>query len=191
MRRSTRSTEPSVPSPGYRRAINDTPSSLTQRQPLTGSGRTLGLGQRFTIATAEFCSRIMARDNEATVRWVPAHPTVAGNEKADELAKAANSRSAPSEEIPDERRKQRRRVRKEVAGCYYKLLSKHAATGFYPRDKIHRIDSDECWWCDSSERQSRHLFVRCKAWAPQRERMWRDRKACRWKHPRAPSARLC
>ena len=134
MRRSTRSTEPSVPSPGHRRAINDTPSSLTQRQPLTGSGRTLGPGQHFTIATAEFCSRIMARDNEATVRWVLAHPTVAGNEKADALAKAADSRSAPSGEIPDERRKHCRRVRKEVAGCYYKLLSKHAATGFYPRD---------------------------------------------------------
>ena len=35
------------------------------------------------------------------------------------------------------------------------------------------------------------LFVRCKAWAPQRDKMLKDiGKACRWKHPRKPSARL-
>ena len=42
---------------------------------------TLGPGQRFAVAGSEVCSRIAARDNDVTVRWVPAHSTVAGNEK--------------------------------------------------------------------------------------------------------------
>ena len=90
------------------------------------------------------------------------------------------------------RRKQLRRARKEVAGRYYQLLSGHAAIGPCLCDKIRKTGSDGCWWCDGGERQSRHhLFARCKAGAPQREKMWGDRgKACRWKHPRAPSAAL-
>ena len=43
---------------------------------------TLGPGQRFAVAASEVCSRIAARDNEVTVRWVPAHSTVPGIEKA-------------------------------------------------------------------------------------------------------------
>ena len=46
----------------------------------------------------------MSRDNEVTARWVPAHSTATGNEKADDFAKAAASQSAPREEIPDEHR---------------------------------------------------------------------------------------
>ena len=42
----------------------------------------------------------------------------------------------------------------------------------------------------SGEGQSRfHLITWCGAWAPQARRMWKGiiRKACGWKHPRAPS----
>lgn len=46
----------------------------------------------------------MARDNEITVRWVPAHSTVEGNEKADESPKAAANKSPPREENPGEYR---------------------------------------------------------------------------------------
>ena len=49
----------------------------------------IGPGQRFTVATKELCSRILRRHNEVTVRWVPAHHRVTGNERADEYAKAA------------------------------------------------------------------------------------------------------
>ena len=49
----------------------------------------LGPGQRFAIAAMEVCGRVLARDNEVTIRWVPAHSKAAGNEKADELTKAA------------------------------------------------------------------------------------------------------
>ena len=52
-----------------------------------------------------------------------------------------------------------------------------------------RVESDECWWCNCSKRQSRHhLFTKCRAWAPQITRLWRRvGKDCHWGHPRAPS----
>ena len=49
----------------------------------------LGPGQRFAAAAIEVCSRILARDNEVTIRWVSAHSGASGNEMADEYAKAA------------------------------------------------------------------------------------------------------
>ena len=52
----------------------------------------------------EECGRVLARDNEVTIRWVPAHSKVAGNEKADEFAKVSARRTAPCSdgEVPDE-----------------------------------------------------------------------------------------
>ena len=47
----------------------------------------IGQGQSFSVAAIEGCGRVMSRDNEITVRWVPAHHGVPGNEKADEYAK--------------------------------------------------------------------------------------------------------
>ena len=81
----------------------DTPSSPAQRRPSDKArADSLGLGQRFAVATAEVCSRVMAGDNEVSIRWVPAHCEIAGNEKANEYAKAAASRSAPGVAVPDE-----------------------------------------------------------------------------------------
>ena len=44
----------------------------------------------------------------------------------------------------------------------------------------------------SGEPQSRHhLFTRCRAWAPQARKLWKEiGRACEWEHPRAPSIRL-
>ena len=60
---------------------------------------THGPGQRFAIAAMEVCGRVLARDNEVTIHWVAAHHGVAGNERADEYAKAAASRSIPSRAV--------------------------------------------------------------------------------------------
>ena len=49
-----------------------------------GSG-SIGPGQRFAIAAMEVCDRVLSRDNEVAIRWVPTHHEIAGNEKADEL----------------------------------------------------------------------------------------------------------
>lgn len=48
----------------------------------------LGPRQRFAIAAMGACDRV-ARDNEVTIRSVPAHHRAAVNEKADDNAKAA------------------------------------------------------------------------------------------------------
>ena len=61
----------------------------------------LGPGQRFAMAAIEVCSRVLARDNEVTIRWVPSHSKASGNEVADEYAKAAAMGEAPLEETPE------------------------------------------------------------------------------------------
>ena len=64
----------------------------------------IGPGQSFSIAAIEGCSRVMFGDNEITVRWVPAHHKVPGNEKADEYAKAAAEGERPDSTVSDELR---------------------------------------------------------------------------------------
>ena len=46
------------------------------------------------MAAIEVFSRILARDNDVTVRWVPAHSGASG-EAADEFAKSAATGDAP------------------------------------------------------------------------------------------------
>ena len=80
--------------------------------------------------------------------------------------------------------------RKEFVGRYYQLLSSHAAIETYLADMIQKTGSNRCWWCNSAERQPHHHLFRCQAWRAQRDKTWRSvGKACRWKHPRAPSVR--
>ena len=49
----------------------------------------LGPRLRFAIAAMGACDRVLARDNEVTIRLVPAHYKAAVNEKANDNAKAA------------------------------------------------------------------------------------------------------
>ena len=65
---------------------------------------TLGPGQLFAVARIKACSSIMRRDNDVTVRWVPAHQGVEGNERADELAKAVTEGESLADAVPDEYR---------------------------------------------------------------------------------------
>ena len=67
---------------------------------------TRGPGQHFAVAAIEACARLLARDNEVTVRWVPAQSGASGNEVADEYAKAAAIGEAPGEGIPEGYRKE-------------------------------------------------------------------------------------
>ena len=63
----------------------------------------------------------------------------------------------------------------ECARRWLTVTPLQAATGPYLCVRVKKTDSGKCWWCDSSERQSRHhLFASCKAWTPQRDKMWRD-----------------
>ena len=95
---------------------------------------------------------------------------------------------------PGFRRRTMRRVRKSTAQRYYQLLSGHAATGSFLHSRMtgpQRLETDECWWCSSGRRQTRHhLFTECRAWRPQIRALWRRLgKDCGWDHPRAPALR--
>ena len=64
----------------------------------------IGPGQRFAVASVEVATRIVSSENEFTVRWVPAHHGVPGNERAGELSRAAAKGSCPDDAVPDEYR---------------------------------------------------------------------------------------
>ena len=63
----------------------------------------LGPGQQFSIATTEVCIRIMSRQTEVTIRWVPAsaHHAIQGNGTADTMAKIAAEGTHPEYNVPD------------------------------------------------------------------------------------------
>ena len=56
----------------------------------------------------EVCDRVITRDNEVTICWVPAFNGIPGNERADEFIKTAASRAAPRSDdiVPDELRRE-------------------------------------------------------------------------------------
>ena len=64
----------------------------------------MGPAQRFAVSAIEVCDRIHARGDQVTIRWVPSHAGVAGNETADRYARAAADRAAPcqDEATPEE-----------------------------------------------------------------------------------------
>ena len=61
----------------------------------------LGPGQRLAVAAIEACSRVLARNNDVAIRWVPAHSGAVGNEVADRYAKSTTSGEDPVEEMPE------------------------------------------------------------------------------------------
>ena len=172
-----------------------------------------GPSQALARAAIDSSRRLRARNN-ITVRRTPSHHGVAGNERADSLAKAAASRrravadpaylreaslshltrlatEARSLETgrwirehvkrghryrppPGGRmRKELRGVRKERASRFYQLLSGHAATAPHLK-RIGLINTEDCWWCGSGDRQTRlHLFSRCRRWTPEIRELWR------------------
>ena len=83
------------------------------------------------------------------------------------------------------------KVRKELAGRFYQLLSGHAATDPHLA-RIDQAPNDRCWWCGSGGRQTHyHLFIPCRRWSREIRRLWqRVEKDCEWESPRAPSVRL-
>ena len=85
---------------GYRYTVFVDSASATERI----WSDSIDPGLRFAAAAIEVCTRLVSRANEVTIRWVPAHQCVLGNEKADELAKAAAEGGRPDSSVPDEYR---------------------------------------------------------------------------------------
>jgi len=188
----------------------------------------LGPGQQLQRTLNGWCREMGERGDSLTIRWVPGHANIEGNEVADFWAKnAAQNRgyatnkaylnetslafmsrkatearsdgttkwiaehsSKRSQYKPPTRkgmRKPLKNIRKGLAARYYQLLTGHAITAVYLHDKIKTIDSDQCWWCESGKRQSRHhLFTECERWLPQIKTLWKEvGRALGWKHPKS------
>ena len=65
---------------------------------------TIGPGQCFAVAAIEACTRIMSRSDGVSIRWVPAHHEVLGNEKADEYGKVVVEGGGLDSDVLDEYR---------------------------------------------------------------------------------------
>ncbi|KAA8900215.1 hypothetical protein FN846DRAFT_920837 [Sphaerosporella brunnea] len=66
-----------------------------------------------------------------------------------------------------------KKERKALASRYYQLLTGHAITAPYLKEKLHKRDSDKCWFCLSGRRRTReHLFKDCDRWLPQIRALW-------------------
>jgi hypothetical protein len=71
-------------------------------------------------------------------------------------------------------RKSLRHEKKEVASRFYQLLTGHAITAPYPKEKLKKTKSDVCWWCESGRIQTRdHLFKECTKWKGEIKDLWR------------------
>lgn len=73
------------------------------------------------------------------------------------------------------RHRQLRCARKPLASRYCQPLSGHTAIGSFFHEHMtgpQRLESNERWWCNCGERQTRHhLFTGCRVWAPQIRRL--------------------
>jgi ribonuclease HI len=194
-----------------------------------------GPGQCWARAVIELTEEMAERECTLTVRWVPSHADVEGNELADAMAKEAarsgvygdrasmeearvvsmarirrrstEARTRETARWIDERTRERRSYipprksgwrkalrgeRKALASRYYQLLTGHAITAPYMKEKLGKVDSDECWWCDAGVRQTRHhLFCECRAFRPQIVKLWKEvGEALGWKRRRKKRMRV-
>ena len=71
---------------------------------------------------------------------------------------------------------------KWLAARFYRLKSRHAPSGVYPKRFGHR-DDDKCWWCGETVSQTReNLFRHCSQWKDHQKELWKAvGKATGWK----------
>jgi hypothetical protein len=71
-------------------------------------------------------------------------------------------------------RKNLRHEKKEVSSQFYQLLSGHALTAPYLKEKLRKSETDTCWWCESGKKQtSDHLFKECSRWKIEIRYLWK------------------
>jgi hypothetical protein len=71
-------------------------------------------------------------------------------------------------------RKNLRHEKKEVASRFYQLLSGHAITAPYLKEKLRKSETDTCWWCESGKEQTiDHLFKECATWKIEIGDLWK------------------
>ena len=61
-----------------------------------------------------------------------------------------------------------------MAVRFFQLLSGHAMTAPFLRDRWGQVDLDRCWWCDKGRQSREHLFKECTAWSREIKKLLRE-----------------
>ena len=61
-----------------------------------------------------------------------------------------------------------------MASRYFQLLSGHAMTAPFLKERWGWTDTDTCWWCDGGRQSRDHLFKECKRWEKEIGELWKE-----------------
>lgn len=111
---------------------------------------------------------------QLTLRWVPGHEGVAGNERADREAKrAARGLSSPEDDLPACLRDPLPISVSKHASLLIQLRSGHAPLQQYLH-RIRRTPSSICPSCHAAKETVRHFLLDCPTYRRQREALTRS-----------------
>ena len=65
------------------------------------------------------------------------------------------------------------KIPKEVASRFFQLISGHALTASFTKEKFGWLDSDTCW-CGSARQTRKHLFKERVAWKEEIKELWKN-----------------
>ena len=126
--------------------------------------------------------------NETSMAFISRKATEARSEGTKKwIAEYSSKRTQYKPPTKKGMRKPLKNMQKRLAARYYQLLTGHAITATYLHDKLKTTDSDQCWWCESGKRMTRHhLFTECERWLPQIKDLWKEvGRVLGWKHPKS------
>ena len=86
--------------------------------------------------------------------------------------RACNCRLNPDHQARPCIRPRLRTAKKGVAARFFQLLSGHAMTAPFLRERWGWMDTDRCWWCDGGRQSRDHLFKECKTWKDEIRELW-------------------
>jgi ribonuclease HI len=65
-------------------------------------------------------------------------------------------------------------TKKHIAARYFQLLTGHAIIAPYLKNKLDKVQTERCWWCNAKRQTRDHLFKECKRWKPQIRVLWKS-----------------
>lgn len=112
-----------------------------------------------------------------TLRWVPNHSEIEGNDKADATAKETAAESHV-------------KVGKWSSLTERKLLESEKEEMVRWHNQKMKEDSDECWWCGRADQTVEHLYFKCWRWRRERRVLQSELAAVGIKWQRRPEKNM-